>query len=836
MKHIPAAFIFVLMAISLMSSNIAIAEPQVDNPPAPNLEEQFENLALHGDALGARLEGAGDACACVHYQGIARGRDSDGVPHLFLTRSGNDGWVYDPFIGEVIIGTRCELGGCASFTADLKPGELVAVKLDSRASDGERLRSNLLEKGTNISDTKPPEEDRVVAAYYFNGEFPVAENFKGENPKYMHPGSMQLVDDVLVVALDKHCAGDFTAIDLDGSDDNCTDTMLYPSVGKGAIALIDVSDPQYAKLLSVHIPDVIKGMNNVAATFVSNEEKYLFLWTADDDKYSFGWSYDENGNETNDLHKTDSIKKFFTLDKDDIDEWMAFQNFNFVWDSNNTETRDDDTLYLIGTDNTRSGADYVFGGGNDWAKLFKVEFLGSPISSVEIEYVNKKHMKLNQPRMGDFDAAAGVYISPSGQLMLYAGDYDNAGEDGALQMGEYRNINVRHDGSLSDDICGGWVELYSDPCGWSNDECEGDDKPDRSLMFDYVDRGENGFGKDDWLNLEDYDDYFGDTANAVRFNLAEGQYAWLYEHDTWDGACITLLGIGGNSVGVIENLEDDDFKFDNKISSVQIGDPPGLGLEVCDGKDNDCNGISDDGFGHDTDKDGWGSDCDNCPLTYNPDQEDNDDDGEGDACDPVADANGPYESECTSHEGAEVQFDGSGSFDPDGELVAYDWLVGGQTAASGVTPTVLVPLGEYIVNLTVKDDDGYTDSDQTTVAVIDTHAPEIAGITADPALLWPPNHKMRDIVLSVDVEDTCDASPHCEIVEDGVFSNEPDDAFGDGKTSPDWIITGDLTLKLRAERAGRGDGRVYTVDVICVDGSGNSTTGTITIRVLHKRK
>ena len=34
---------------------------------------------------------------------------------------------------------------------------------------------------------------------------------------------------------------------------------------------------------------------------------------------------------------------------------------------------------------------------------------------------------------------------------------------------------------------------------------------------------------------------------------------------------------------------------------------------------------------------------------------------------------------------------------------------------------------------------------------------------------------------------------------------------------PDWEITGDLTLKLRAERAGNGPGRFYT---ITFEGSG----------------
>ena len=37
---------------------------------------------------------------------------------------------------------------------------------------------------------------------------------------------------------------------------------------------------------------------------------------------------------------------------------------------------------------------------------------------------------------------------------------------------------------------------------------------------------------------------------------------------------------------------------------------------------------------HDADKDGIGSDIDNCPLTYNPYQKDSDEDGMGDLCDP----------------------------------------------------------------------------------------------------------------------------------------------------------------------------------------------------------
>ena len=92
--------------------------------------------------------------------------------------------------------------------------------------------------------------------------------------------------------------------------------------------------------------------------------------------------------------------------------------------------------------------------------------------------------------------------------------------------------------------------------------------------------------------------------------------------------------------------------------------------ELCDGKDQNCNAIADEGFA-DTDKDGT-ADCvdtdddgdgrpddeDNCPLVANKTQTDTDKDGEGDACDIDDDDDGELdESDCgpldaTVHHGA----------------------------------------------------------------------------------------------------------------------------------------------------------------------------------------
>ena len=135
--------------------------------------------------------------------------------------------------------------------------------------------------------------------------------------------------------------------------------------------------------------------------------------------------------------------------------------------------------------------------------------------------------------------------------------------------------------------------------------------------------------------------------------------------------------------------------------------------------------------------------------------------------------------------------------------------------------------GQYV--LRVIDDVAQSAADTTAVQVVDTTAPTLAAVTATPNVLKPPNHQLVPVTVAVTATDSCDAQPVCQVTD--VSSNEPENGTGDGNTSPDWELTGPLTANLRAERAGSGNGRVYTLTVECTDATGNAAQGTTTVTV-----
>lgn len=81
-----------------------------------------------------------------------------------------------------------------------------------------------------------------------------------------------------------------------------------------------------------------------------------------------------------------------------------------------------------------------------------------------------------------------------------------------------------------------------------------------------------------------------------------------------------------------------------------------------------------------------------------------------------------------------------------------------------------------------------------------------SGATANPRLLWPPNHKYRLITVSVP------GFSSGQITVTGVTQDEPTNTTGDGNTAIDAARgPSSNTVYVRAERSGNRDGRVYRI-------------------------
>lgn len=116
------------------------------------------------------------------------------------------------------------------------------------------------------------------------------------------------------------------------------------------------------------------------------------------------------------------------------------------------------------------------------------------------------------------------------------------------------------------------------------------------------------------------------------------------------------------------------------------------------------------------------------------------------------------------------------------------------------------------------------------LTVVDSAPPVVTPRTVE---LWPPNHRLHTITPEdcVAVEDACDAD--VRVVFTHATSDEPPDGRGDGHHAPDIVDLGCDGVKLRAERSGPGDGRVYTLGWRAEDDAGNVAEGTCRVVVPH---
>ncbi len=99
--------------------------------------------------------------------------------------------------------------------------------------------------------------------------------------------------------------------------------------------------------------------------------------------------------------------------------------------------------------------------------------------------------------------------------------------------------------------------------------------------------------------------------------------------------------------------------------------------------------------------------------------------------------------------------------------------------------------------------------------------PAISNLTVTPATLWPPDNRMVDVLVNYTATDDC-GIPACTL---SATSSEP------AGSDVDVEIVDAHHVRLRAQHAGGGSGRTYTITVTCSGNDGRTTSTTRTVAV-----
>jgi len=153
------------------------------------------------------------------------------------------------------------------------------------------------------------------------------------------------------------------------------------------------------------------------------------------------------------------------------------------------------------------------------------------------------------------------------------------------------------------------------------------------------------------------------------------------------------------------------------------------------------------------------------------------------------------------------------------------------TVAGAATSVTILHEGETTIVFHAVDNAGNIEAEHSLVLRIDRTAPQVT-CASNPGVLWPPNQKMVDVTTSIGVSDALSGAANITLLS--AASNEPDDAFDDLQG---WVIgSADSSGRLRAERIGGGEGRVYSLRYQGSDAAGNTATCSANILVPHDRR
>jgi hypothetical protein len=171
-----------------------------------------------------------------------------------------------------------------------------------------------------------------------------------------------------------------------------------------------------------------------------------------------------------------------------------------------------------------------------------------------------------------------------------------------------------------------------------------------------------------------------------------------------------------------------------------------------------------------------------------------------------------------------------------GQFIGAQPIPGGaygpQTLTFDQVWNVVNPLAQHRFFVVVDPQDAVAEWNEATDNIAsllqpDNEPPDCSAAVVEEVTLWPPNHRMVPVHI-VGVTDP-DGDPITVRVT-GITQDEPLNEEGDGNTCPDGAIHDGVGF-VRAERSGRGDGRIYTIEFEASDDRGGNCQGTVKVCV-----
>jgi hypothetical protein len=375
----------------------------------------FNSLSQSADALAFARNGSPAPTDCKHIEGIARKDNADGTQYLIYTKSG-------------LVPTGC--------FGDDDPGYFVVARMGSRESGGERLRTNLVPFDGGPANWPSLADDKVVSYTPLDGAHGL--------PAYRHPGGMQVLGDVVAIGTENPYAGERV---------------------RATVLFINISDPEHPVLASKFDPldpdtqndaeNEEFGADPVGLTAVKADDgtccRYLMVVAGGpaNKDVRFFRSQPDPGSTTTDLKATglkwDLVGRYTESQLEacpGISDWPEgsgpfntgqHQMLNFV-----REGDLDGQLYLIG--GRRTGA-IINPFSEEKLDLYEVHVSATglpdacPLSRVSSKVMGEASWG-GFTYTGSFSAGSSVYVSPSGEPIVYVSNHAANGD--TIFAGEYR--------------------------------------------------------------------------------------------------------------------------------------------------------------------------------------------------------------------------------------------------------------------------------------------------------------------------------------------------------------------------------------------------------------